>query len=116
MSFAPGPAYTEAKVNPAPEAKTKIVMVEFIVVNKTHGVVYFVLDGTSNRGNAMSYNLTADTGRTRYEIETGKYTGYFQGCNGLVGAKVFNFKSKGKTTSTLTCPSKNRPPSKILIK
>ena len=115
MSFAPGPAYTEVKINPAPEAKTKIVMVQFIVINKTHGDVKIVLYGTSNRGNAMSYNLTANPGQTQYEIETGKYTGLFKGCNGLDGGKVFNFKSKGKYTAELKCPSKNYPPNKILI-
>ena len=116
MSFAPGPADTEVKVYPAPEAKTIIVMVEFIVINKTHGVVSVVLYGTSNRGKAMSYRFAAGTGQTRYAIETGKYTGLFKGCNGLDGGKVFNLKSKGKRIVTLTCPSKNRPPSKIVIK
>jgi hypothetical protein len=116
VSFAPGPGYTEPGVNPAPEAKTKIVMVEFIVVNKTHDAVRVVLYGTSNRGNSMSYNFTAGTGQTRYDIEAGKYTGLFKGCNGLDGGKVFDLKSKGKKTITLTCPSKNRPPSKIVIK
>jgi len=116
MSFAPAPAYTEARINPAPEAKTKIVMIEFIVVNKTHGVVSIFLYGTSNRGHAMSYSFSANTGQSRYEIEAGKYTGLFKGCNGLDGGKVFNLKSKGKRIVTLTCPSKNRPPSKIVIK
>ena len=115
MSFPPGPVHTEVKVKSAPEAKS-IVMIDLVLVNKTHNVVSFVLYGKSNGGNAVTYNFSANTGQTIFQVRAGKYKGIFQGCNGLKGDKAFNLKSKGKITVTLTCPSKNKPPSKIIIK
>ena len=115
MSFAPTPVYTGTGVSPASNAETRIVTL--ILANRTFGVVNVVLTGKTASGNAVSYNWTVNEGWNVYNLEPGKYTGMFYGCNGLNGRKVFNF-SKGisKIKVKLCCPSQNKPPHKIWIK
>ena len=115
MSFAPMPVYTETGVSPAPKAETRPVTL--ILANRTFGVVNVVLTGKTSSGNVVSYNWTVDEGWNVYNLESGKYTGMFYGCNGLYGKKVFTF-SKGisKIKVKLCCPSQNKPPHKIWIR
>lgn len=114
MSFAPTPVYIVTDVSPALKAETKPVAL--ILANRTFGVVNVVLTGKTSSGNAVSYNWTLNEGQNIYQLESGKYTGIFHGCNELDGKKVFNFKGVSKIKVKLCCPSQNKPPHKIWIK
>ena len=114
ISFAPAPAYTETRTNPAPKAGTGTAIL--VLANRTFGAVDVVLTGKTTSGNTVSYNYTLSEGQTKYQLEPGKYTGIFHGCNNLDGKKVFDLRGVSKMVVKLCCPSQNKPPHKIWIK
>lgn len=93
---------------------TSPMLVTLTVVNNTSGLIYFVMDGTSKRGETKIYKYSGYAGRNTYRVEQGVYVTTFWGCGWRQSAKKLQMLTNRKVT--LKCGAVNDPESSVTIR